>query len=193
MSNTSWRSRRPRIALHDMDRLLPILFEVAADWPIFMGQLGFPQERIKQIERDTPLPHEGRSVRCLITALQQWAVSEAASYETIVRTLRGPLFKNEVLARKVENFVASDVAIQGVASNVHTIILSRFYVVIETIDQFDETMTAEDLFEFLRLKGVHTEDCDLLKGILYKHVFTEDSVHIYANFEMNNIRAVDKI
>jgi hypothetical protein len=96
-----------------VERLLPILFNIAADWPLFMGQLGFPQERIKQIERET-YRGDGCSVECLRRALHQWAVSEIATYDVIIGTLRGPIFKNEELARKVESHVTSNTTIQGV-------------------------------------------------------------------------------
>ena len=120
---TSRRPRRIRIAQKNVDSLIPILLDVAANWPLFMGQLGFPQERIKLIQRDTPL-YDGRSVQCLRKALLEWAVSEFATYDVIISALRGPVFNNEVLARTVENHITSDIPIQGVATNAAVTIIS---------------------------------------------------------------------
>lgn len=106
-----YKSRRSRITQKNVEDLLPILFEVAADWILFMGQLGFPKERISQIERDTC----GRCVECLRTALHEWAVTEIATYDRIIATLRGGIFHNEQLAQKVEKYVASDSTNKGVA------------------------------------------------------------------------------
>ena len=71
-----------------------------------MGQLGFPQEKIEQIERDTPSGGH-RSIECLRSALFLWAASKNATYEDIIRALRGPLFDNEELARTVEKYVST--------------------------------------------------------------------------------------
>ena len=82
-----------------------------------MGQLGFPNERIEQIEREI-FPGSGHCVECLRIALHEWAVSEIATYDAIIATLRGSIFDDEQLAQKVEKYVASDTTSQGVAIDI---------------------------------------------------------------------------
>ena len=92
-----------RLRVVHVDRLLSVLSDVAAEWTVFMGQLGLPQAQISQIERDTP-PGDGRSVECLRTALLHWVRSGNKTYNIIVSALRRPILNNATLAHKVEEF-----------------------------------------------------------------------------------------
>ena len=105
-------SRSRRVAQGHVDDLLRILSDgVASRWPVFMGQLGLPQPKIMQIERDTP-PGIGRCIECLRTALLQWVVSDNPTCDVIISALRSSLFGDEELVRKVENYMESP-RIQG--------------------------------------------------------------------------------
>ena len=87
-----------------VDRLLAVLADLAANWNLFMGQLDFPQARIKEIERDVP-PGDRRSLECLRTALHQWiSASDNPTYGDVIAALKSPVLKEAVLAQRVEAF-----------------------------------------------------------------------------------------
>ena len=97
-----------RVTPKYVDRLLSVLKDVAANWVVFMGQLGLPQARISQIERDVP-PGDRRSVECLRAALLQWiSASDNPTYGEIIATLKGPVLESAVLAKEVEAFANSE-------------------------------------------------------------------------------------
>ena len=96
-----------RVVPKHVDRLLPLLADLAANWVVFMGQLELPQARIQEIERD--IPQGGRrSVECLRAALLQWiSVSDNPTYASIINALKGPVLGEVVLATRVEAFANS--------------------------------------------------------------------------------------
>ena len=103
-----------RVISKHVDRLLTVLADIAANWIVFMGQLGLPQSRISQIERDTP-QGDLRSVECLRTALQQWvSINDDPTYSAIIAALTSPVLKEAVLAQRVEELSQS---IQGKTLN----------------------------------------------------------------------------
>lgn len=93
-----------RVTPKHVDRLLAALADLAANWNLFMGQLDFPQARIKEIERDVP-PGDRRSLECLRTALLQWvSISDNPTYGAIIAALKSPVLNEVVLAQTVEAF-----------------------------------------------------------------------------------------
>lgn len=97
-----------RVTPKHVDRLLSILTDVAANWIVFMGQLGLSQARISQIDRDVP-SGDRRSVECLRAALLQWiSTSDNPTYGEIITTLKRPILGDIVLAKQVEVFANSE-------------------------------------------------------------------------------------
>ena len=97
-----------RIVPRNVDRLLTILADIAANWIVFLGQLGLPQARIQEIERDVPQGGR-RSVECLRAGLLQWlSLSDSPTYATIIATLKGPVLGETTLAQSVEAFANSE-------------------------------------------------------------------------------------
>ena len=95
------------VLLADVDLLANLLYELAAYWEVFLGQLGLPQylqDRIKTDNGGLPM----FSVRCLLDGLHHWVQSDdRPTYGRITAVLRGSVLNNEVLAKRVEQFVES--------------------------------------------------------------------------------------
>ena len=178
-----------RVMPKHVNRLLAVLAELAANWNLFMGQLDFPEARIKEIERDVP-PGDRRSLECLRTALHQWiSVSDNPTYGDIIAALKSPVLKEAVLARSVEAFSnniecmffcffflhigGEGYIIDSRISMVIYIALRKFcpsYFFVYPADigpgeiQFDVNMSAEELCELLKQKGVNEDDCALFRS-----------------------------
>ena len=89
-----------------VDRLLNILADVAANWILFMGQLGLSNSKIKMIERDVATGNK-RSIECLRAALFEWMSCSGCdnpTYSAIAVALRSKVLQYETLAREVEDF-----------------------------------------------------------------------------------------
>ena len=91
----------------DVDMLESLLDEVAPYWDIFLGQIGVPHNMRDQIKSDNR-GHPQFSHCCLLDGLNHWVQSEdRATYGRITAVLRGSILNNEVLAKRVEQFVQS--------------------------------------------------------------------------------------
>ena len=90
-----------------MDQLAALLCEEAAEWDLFLGQLGVSIATRDQL-REEMAGRPRAAQKCLTRGLHQWVVSdESPTYEMIIAVFNGNFLTNRPLARKVEEFAQS--------------------------------------------------------------------------------------
>lgn len=176
-----------RVMPKHVDRLLSVLTDVAAKWILFMGQLGLSPARISQIERDVP-PGDHRSVECLRAALLQWiSASDNPTYDEIVAVLKGPVLGDAVLAEAVEIFANSEFifwfkllksSLVAYSNKIYPIFSPFTDEVGPDAVEFDVNMTAEELSELFRQKGVDEDDCALFRSKAERFVLVRGHLHL---------------
>ena len=95
------------VTVDKVDQLAALLCEEAAEWFIFLGQLGVSVSTRDQLrEENAGRPRAAQ--KCLIEGLHHWVVSdESPTYEKIIAVFNGNFLTNRPLARKVEEFAQS--------------------------------------------------------------------------------------
>ena len=95
------------VTVDKVDQLTALVVEVAADWCLFLGQLGVSKGKRDELSEEMA----GRSSaaqKCLLEGLHHWVVSnESPTYEKIIAVFNGNFLTNRPLARKVEEFAQS--------------------------------------------------------------------------------------
>ena len=87
-----------------MDQLAALLCEEAAEWDLFLGQLGVSIATRDQL-REEIAGKPRAAQKCLIEGFHHWVVSDwSPTYEKIIAVFNGNFLTNRPLARKVEEF-----------------------------------------------------------------------------------------
>ena len=92
------------VTVDKVDQLAALLCEEAAEWYLFLGQLGVSVSTRDQLsEKNAGRPRAAQ--KCLLEGLHHWVVSDdSPTYEKIIAVFNGNFLPNRPLARKVEEF-----------------------------------------------------------------------------------------
>ena len=95
-----------------VDHLAAVLEEIAADWYLFLGQLGVSDGTRSQILQQS-IGQPNMAQYCLTRGLHHWVVSdESPTYEKITAVFNGDFLAKRPLARKVEEFAVQALTAQ---------------------------------------------------------------------------------
>ena len=102
------------VAVDKVDELAALLCEEAAEWYLFLGQLGVSKGKRDEI-REEMAGRPRAAQKCLTEGLHHWVVSDDnPTYEKIIAVFNGNFLTNRPLARKVEEFAQSVEANTGI-------------------------------------------------------------------------------